>query len=370
MGLWHTRERGTHALENLTGTVASRIGRLGAIVALVLTMFAGSLFVGGAQSAFAGQGATIVNDGVGLFAGVDDQTVIATMYAGDRVDVLWGPQNGLYQVRYYGTDGWTWAENLDLDAGGDLTGGTDTPAASDTSDSEDTSDGGGSDSGSGNADVNTDSLSVRDDASMDSGILDYFAAGTTVTVVGDEVNGFVPISYGQGTAWVYASYLDWDGNSSSDGVGGATSAIPDVTGNDTSASTASTKTSTNHWVDVDRTTGLVTLYNGDAVYAQYWGSLSYDPSDGGFYTTASGTYYVYSMYKPISYTTYGKAYIEDWVGFDPSRFNGFHSWSMDKKGNVLPNGGGFTGGCVGLPPDQAAALYDFAYIGMKVVVHD
>jgi hypothetical protein len=361
MGLLHSRERGKHVLRNLTGIVVSRMGRLGAVAALIMTLFAGSLAVGGAPSAFAGQGATIVNDGVGLFAGIDDQTVIATMYAGDRVDVLWGPQNGLYQVRYYGTDGWTWAENLDLDAGGDLTGGADTSSTADTSNS------GG---GSGNAVVDASELSVRDDASMDSGIYEYFPDGTSVTVVGDEVNGFVPIAYGQGTAWVYAAYLDWDGSSSGGGVGGATSSIPNVTGNDTSDSGSSASANSGHWIDVNRNTGLVTLYAGDSVYAQYWGSLSYDPSDGGFYTTASGTYYVYSMFKPISYTTYGKAYIEDWVGFDPDRFNGFHSWSMDSKGNVLPNGGGFTGGCVGLPPDEAAALYDFAYIGMKVVIHD
>jgi hypothetical protein len=58
-----------------------------------------------------------------------------------------------------------------------------------------------------------------------------------------------------------------------------------------------------------------------------------------------------------------------WVGFDPSRVNGFHSFSMDENGNVIKGGDGPTGGCVALEPSAAAALYDFADYGMRVEVH-
>ena len=243
-----------------------------------------------------------MNEGSSLFAGVNDQTLIATMYAGERVDVLWGPENGLYEVRYYGTDGWTWAANLDIDGAGGSSASW-----------SDSSSGGGS-----SATVNAGSLSVRVDASFDAGILGYLSGGTGVDIIGDPANGFAPISYGGGVGWVYVDYLNWDGSvnySGGGGVGGTTSAIPEAS------------VGAEHWIDVNRSNGAVTLYIGNEPQATYWGSLSYDTSDGGFNTTASGTYYVYGMYEPLAYTPYAKAYITDWVGFDPSRDNGFHSWT-------------------------------------------
>jgi hypothetical protein len=97
--------------------------------------------------------------------------------------------------------------------------------------------------------------------------------------------------------------------------------------------------------------------------------MGYDQSDAGYYATAIGTYYVYAKYAPLAWTDYGQAFIADWVAFDPDRNNGFHSWSMDGDGNVLPWGDGATGGCVALEPSAAAAVYDFAEIGMRVEVH-
>ena len=82
-----------------------------------------------------------------------------------------------------------------------------------------------------------------------------------------------------------------------------------------------------------------------------------------------GTYYVYAMYRPLGYTSWADSYITNWVGFDPSRFNGFHSYSKDANGNVLPNGAGKTGGCVALAAGDIDAVYDWAYIGMRVVVY-
>ncbi|MGI8484683.1 MAG: L,D-transpeptidase family protein, partial [Thermomicrobiales bacterium] len=323
-----------------TFEVATWLGRIVAVAAVAALLLAGSLLAN-TKSVSAGDAATIVNEGSSLFAGVNDQSLIATMYAGERVDVLWGPENGLYEVRYYGIDGWTWAANLDIDGGNSAAWSA-------------------SSAGGYSATVNAGSLSVRVDASFDAGILGYLTYGTGVDIIGDPANGFAPISYGGGVGWVYVDYLNWDGavNYSGGGIGGVTSAIPEAS------------VSAEHWVDVNRSNGAVTLFIGDEAQATYWGSLSYDTSDGGFYTTASGTYYVFSMYEPLAYTPYAKAYITDWVGFDSGRDNGFHSWTRDANGNVLSNGGGYTAGCVGLEPWAAQAVYNFSSIGMMVVVHD
>jgi hypothetical protein len=108
---------------------------------------------------------------------------------------------------------------------------------------------------------------------------------------------------------------------------------------------------------------------GNSVQATYWGSVGFDTSSDGFYSTANGTFYVYTKYEPLGYTAWADAYITNWVGYDSSRSNGFHSYSKDANGNVLPNGAGKTGGCVALPAGAIQAVYDFSFIGMRVEVH-
>ena len=123
------------------------------------------------------------------------------------------------------------------------------------------------------------------------------------------------------------------------------------------------------WIDVDRSDQMVTLYDGDAPVASFWGAMGADPSDEGFYATAIGTYYVYSLNSSLTWTDWGQAWIRDSVGFDPDRQNGFHTYSMDAGGAVLPNGAAPTGGCVALDPAAADALFAFVTIGTPVVVH-
>ena len=97
--------------------------------------------------------------------------------------------------------------------------------------------------------------------------------------------------------------------------------------------------------------------------------MGWDTSDDGFYATAIGTYYVYAKHKPLNYTEWAKAYITDWVAFDPDRFNGFHSYTRDADGNILPNGAGATGGCIAIEPEGAAQLFAFAESGTRVEIH-
>lgn len=188
--------------------------------------------------------------------------------------------------------------------------------------------------------VDTDALNVRGSASTDGEVLDLVTFGDQITVIGDEVNGYLPISHWSGHGWVWAGYLTY---------GGAPTA--------------------QRWIDVDRSSSLVTLYEGDAVVASFWGAMGRDQSDFGFFATANGTYYVFSKVRGLTWTDWGQVYIEDWVGFDPFRQNGFHTYSLDENGKVLRNGDGPTGGCIALEPGAAEFVYDFASIGTRVEVH-
>jgi hypothetical protein len=123
------------------------------------------------------------------------------------------------------------------------------------------------------------------------------------------------------------------------------------------------------WVDVNRTTQTVTLYEGDIAVASYWAAMGSDPSDDGFFATAVGTYYVYEKIGGLNWTDWGGAWVGDWVGFDPARFNGFHTYSMDAGGQVIPGGSGPTGGCVALEPAAADHLFAFVSVGTRVEVH-
>lgn len=147
----------------------------------------------------------------------------------------------------------------------------------------------------------------------------------------------------------------WDGN------------VPGTV-KDTLRATVSSPSGGERWIDVDRSNGQVTLYEGSNALYVFWGSLSRDSSDG-FYATASGTYYVYTKHKALTYTPYADNFITHWVGFDDYRRNGFHSYTKDANGYIVPSGAGYTAGCVALGPGAIDTLYDFAYIGMRVEIH-
>jgi hypothetical protein len=216
-----------------------------------------------AQDASAGQVGYINTEGAALMVHPTDLSVIDWMHQGAAVDILFGPYDGMYEVRYYGVDGWVWAEYLGLDGGTTAVGGG---------------------------------------ASYD--------AAPVAAPVQEE-----------------------------------------------------------HWIDVNRSTGAVSLMVGNTVQATYWASMGYDPSADGFYSTAVGTYYIYAYDASLHYTPFADNYITNWVAFDSNRFNGFHSYTKDAAGNILPNGGGLTGGCVALAPGDIDALFAFAEMGMRVEVH-
>lgn len=236
-----------------------------AMAAMLAMSLLASMAAFSAQNASAGQIGTINTEGAGLMVHPSDQSVIDWMHQGALVDVLYGPHEGMYEVRYYGIDGWVWAEFLDI--------------------------------------------------------------------------GGAPVSVGSSG------------------------------GGDVALEQQVAAPAPERWIDVNRSTGAVSLMIGDSVQASYWASLGWDTSADGFYSTAVGTYYIYGFDASNHYTPFADAYISHWIAFDPNRYNGFHSYTKDAQGNVLPNGAGLTGGCVALAPGDIDAVFAFAEMGMRVEVH-
>ncbi len=310
------------------GNARRRFGSLSALTLLIaiLALTLSPLPVRGASYAYVDTDELNLRDGPGTWANVQNK-----MWQGEPVDIIDGPtDDGWYQVSYYGEVGWAYGGYLSIDGESGWY-------------EESGSGGSGGVGGYGVAAwVNTDRLNMRAWASLDANVLDLLFQGEEVTVTGYEENGFVPISAHGFEAWVWSDYLTWDG--------------PVESGPE-------------RWIDVDRSSQTVTLYEGDTAIVSYWAALGYDKSTDGFYSTAIGTYYVYGKHAPLAWTEWGKAYITWWVAFDPYRDNGFHSYSMDRNGRVLPNGDGATGGCVATEPAAAEVIYNFATIGMRVEVH-
>jgi hypothetical protein len=206
--------------------------------------------------------------------------------------------------------------------------------------------------------IDTDVLNLRDSPDTEGTVLSLMWQGEYVAVLdGPTGDGWYQVEYQGTVGWAYGGYL------SIDGVGGWASDV--AVGGITSDSGSGGE----RWIDFNRSSQTVTLYDGDNAVASYWGAVGWDSSSDGFYSTAVGTYYVYSKYAPIAWTDWGQVYIEYWVGFDSSRSNGFHSYSLDANGNVLPNGAGATGGCIATDLGAASAIFDFASIGTRVEVH-
>jgi len=122
------------------------------------------------------------------------------------------------------------------------------------------------------------------------------------------------------------------------------------------------------WVDVDKSAETVRLMVGESVVARYQASLSASTEDD-FHDTMPGSYQIQSKIAELTWTPYAQNYFMYWAGFDPGRENGFHSWVMDYKGRVVPNGDGPTWGCVATAPEDAAEIYSFVEIGTPVEVH-
>jgi hypothetical protein len=89
---------------------------------------------------------------------------------------------------------------------------------------------------------------------------------------------------------------------------------------------------------------------------------------GAYASTQTGTFHVYTKVADLAYDPPYQTYISHWVGFDPDKANGFHSFLKDKDGNVVDaSTGRVSNGCI--RTGQPDAVFAFAEIGMLVYVH-
>jgi uncharacterized protein YraI len=127
-----------------------------------------------------------LRDTVGLTGGV-----VTTLDSGAVATVLAGPETAdgydWYQLDVDGTTGWAVRDFLAFAVGGEALGSGAT------------------------AIVNTDSLSLRDGAGLDAGVVDSLAGGSTVTIVSGptDLDGYAwyQVSTDLGDGWVAGEYL-------------------------------------------------------------------------------------------------------------------------------------------------------------------
>ncbi len=179
-------------LSRLSRASSVRQGRPSALVLLVamliLPLLAGALLPA-PRSALAATATTTtalnLRSGPGTSYGV-----LTVMPAGAAVTLDGDARNGFYPVLYAGTSGW--ASGTFLAIGG-----------------------GGSGSTTGTA-VTTTSLNLRSGAGTSYGVILVMPAGASVTLTGQQANGFVSLTY-QGTAgWAASQYLASGAPSSGD----------------------------------------------------------------------------------------------------------------------------------------------------------
>lgn len=243
------------------------------------------------------------------------------------------------------------------------------------------------------ATVATDVLNARVAPGNDSEIVGSLVAGDRVEVIGDAEAGFVPVAHGETPVWLAERYLAYRGDVETFPVGslpveqGAAAEPWDASALDDSATVsghagleadapveetlARAVDPPERWIDIDRSEASVTLFDGDVAVETFVGRIGRDPSPDGFYSTAIGSYRVYSMNRGLAPSPFADdTWLTDWVGFDPERSNGIHSPVRDANGVEKAWQNPTTMGCVRLGAEAAATVFDFAEIGMRVEVHE
>jgi hypothetical protein len=134
-------------------------------------------------------------------------------------------------------------------------------------------------------------------------------------------------------------------------------------------SDGSTPPASGEWIDVDVTNFVVRLMDGKWVVARISPVAVGEKIDTGDYaSTQTGLFHVYEKNSDLTLDTQYGAYISHWVGFDPDKANGFHSFPKDADGNVVDaTTGRVSNGCIRTASPEE--IFDFAQIGMPVYVH-
>lgn len=185
--------------------VASRLIRIFCVLAITVSTAATALVPEARANAQAGDqvaATAVATTDLNLRAQASTSSSILTVIPpGGTVTVTGANQNGFLPVTYNGLAGFAYADFL----------------SSGTSDG--TSGGGSSSGATGGASVLV-SLNLRADASTSSQVLTVMPAGAAVTLLGEQRNGFVSVSYNGTEGWAFGQYLGSGGSPSAPSDGG------------------------------------------------------------------------------------------------------------------------------------------------------
>ena len=160
-----------------------------------------------------------------------------------------------------------------------------------------------------------------------------------------------------------ATVTDEPAPSATEAPAATATSVPPLTSDGSSAPTEG------RWIDVDVTTFAVRLMDGASIVREIAPIAVGEQVDTGEYaSTQTGLFYVNSKVEDLVYDPPYDTYISHWVGFDPEKANGFHSFLKDKEGNVVdPRSGRISNGCI--RTGEPEVVFAFAELGMAVWVH-
>ena len=162
-----------------------------------------------------------------------------------------------------------------------------------------------------------------------------------------------------------------DANATADHADSSTVAVSATTPTPATpiASDGSRAPDSGRWIDVNVSTLVVRLIDGASTLREIEPVAVGTQVDTGEYaSTQTGLFHVYNKIPDLVYDPPYDTYISHWVGFDPDKANGFHSFLKDKSGKVVdPATGRVSNGCI--RTGAAEILYLFAEVGMPVWVH-
>jgi len=126
------------------------------------------------------------------------------------------------------------------------------------------------------------------------------------------------------------------------------------------------------WIDLNLSDGFTRLMEGRKVIRELPSAWGYGKpgSADDYFSTPPGTYYIYEKRDELHFDeTYTSGYFRGWVGFDPERANGFHSFILDRAEKIIDARlGPVSHGCV--RTEDWRMVYDFAQVAMAVTVHN
>ena len=135
------------------------------------------------------------------------------------------------------------------------------------------------------------------------------------------------------------------------------------------ASDGSSAPTDGRWIDVNVAAFVVRLMDGARVTREIGPvGVGAQVDTGEYASTQTGLFHVYNKVEELAYDPPYDTYISHWVGFDPDKANGFHSFLKDAAGKVVDaHTGRISNGCIRTgAPD---VVYTVAVEGMAVWVH-